>query len=64
MASSTTKVMAVRVKNETAEYFKGKPLNKVVESVHHLARDREIEIKGNGDIVICGSNDKWEDGSI
>lgn len=64
MSSKTTKVMAIRVKNETAEYFKGKPLNKVVESVHNLAINKEVEIKGNGDVVIFSSNDECEDGVI
>lgn len=64
MSSKTTKVMAIRVKNETAEYFKGKPLNKVVESVHNLAINNEVEIKGNGDVVIFSGNDECEDGVI
>lgn len=64
MPSKITKVMAVRVKNETAEYFKGKPLNKVVESVHNLAMQKEVEIKVNGDVVISGRNDECEDGVI
>lgn len=64
MSSKTTKVMAIRVKNDTAEYFQGKPLNRIVESVHTLAESKELEIKGNGDIVVCGSNDKREDGGI
>ena len=52
MSSSKTKVMAVRVRNETAEYFKGKPLNRIVESVHDLVKEREIEIKeGKVEIV-------------
>lgn len=64
MPSKITKVMAVRVKNETADYFKGKPLNKVVESVHDLAIHNKVEIKGNGDVVISGSHDECEDGVI
>lgn len=64
MSSKTTKVMAIRVKNDTAEYFQGKPLNRIVESVHTLAERKKIEIKGNGDVVVCSSNDKWEDGSV
>lgn len=64
MSSKTTKVMAIRVKNDTAEYFQGKPLNRIVESVHTLAERKELEIKGNGDVVVRSSDDKWEDGSF
>lgn len=56
MSSKVTKVMAIRVKNETADYFRDKPLNKVVENVHSLAERNEIEIKGNGDLVIHGND--------
>ena len=55
MSSNTTKVMAIRVKNETAEFFRGKPLNRIVESVHHLAEKREIEIE-KGEIKIADRN--------
>ena len=48
--------MAIRVKNETADYFRDKPLNKVVENVHSLAERNEIEIKGNGELVIHGND--------
>ena len=64
MPSSTTKVKAIRIKNETAEYFADKPLNRVVESVHTLALKNEIEIKGSGEVVVSGSHDKCEDTSI
>lgn len=59
MGSKITKVMAIRVKNETADYFKDKPLNKVVENVHTLAENNEIEIKCNGDVVINGE-ETWK----
>ena len=55
MGSSRTKVMSVRVKNETAEYFQDKPLNRIVESVHSLAIKREIEID-KGEIKIIENN--------
>lgn len=52
MSSSKTKVMAIRVKNETAEYFHDKPLNRIVESVHNLALKNEIAIeKGEVKVV-------------
>lgn len=61
MSSTVTKVVSARVKNETAEYFRDKPLNKVIEGVHGLAKKSEIEIKGDGTVVIPGSDDKCED---
>ena len=64
MSSKTTKVMAIRVKNETAEYFQGKPLNRIVESVHDLAIKREIEIeKGEVKIADRYSAERWEHNS-
>ena len=45
MSSKTTKVMSIRVKNDTAEYFQDKPLNRIVERVHDLAVREEIEIE-------------------
>lgn len=56
MSSKTTKVMAVRVKNETAEYFKDKPLNRIVESVHELAVKNEISVE-KGRVEIIGRED-------
>ena len=56
MSSSRTKVMAVRVKNETAEYFHDKPLNRIVESVHDLAVKEEIKIDGGKVVVVHGDN--------
>ena len=61
MSSTVTKVVSARVKNETADFFKDKPLNKVIEGVHGLAKKREIEIKGDGEVVIPSSDDKCED---
>lgn len=52
MSSTVTKVMAIRVKNETAEYFKGKPLNKVVENVHGLVKDGDLKIDNEGKVKI------------
>lgn len=61
MSSKTTKVMAVRVKNETADYFRDKPLNRIVESVHELAVKNEISVeKGRVEIIgndVHGGND-------
>lgn len=54
MASSKTKVVALRVRNSTAEYFHDKPLNRIVESVHDLAEKKEIEID-KGEVKIIGN---------
>lgn len=60
MSSSTSKVVAVRIKNETYEFFSDKPLRKVIESVHELAKNDEVGIE-NGRVVIRSSNDKRQD---
>ena len=64
MSSNTTKVMAIRVKNEVAEFFKGKPLNRVVESVHELYKKDELGITASGSVFIPSSNDKRENNSL
>ena len=46
MASTVTKVKPIRVANETAEYFEGKPLNRIVESLHSLMERGDIEYDG------------------
>lgn len=58
MPSKTTKVKSIRLKNETADYFCDKPLNKVVESVHSLAVEEKLIVKGDGEVVIPDSHDK------
>lgn len=55
MSSSKTKVMAIRVRNSTAEYFHDKPLNRIVESVHDLAEKKEIEIE-KGEVIVVHDN--------
>lgn len=57
MSSKTTQLKTIRIKNETAEFFKDKPLNRVVESVHHLTKERKLEIKGDGKVVISDIHD-------
>ena len=57
MSSKTTKVMAIRVRNETAEFFHDKPLNRIVESVHDLAKNEEITIE-KGEVKIKSMGDK------
>lgn len=43
MSSSKTISKGIRIKNEVAEYFDGKPLNRYVESMYELIQSGEIE---------------------
>lgn len=52
MSSTTTKVMAVRVKNRTYEFFYGKPLNRIVESLHERYESGEIGITADGRVFV------------
>lgn len=52
MSSSKTQTRTIRIKNETADFFRDKPLNKVVENVHDLALKKDIEVYENGKISI------------
>lgn len=64
MSSKVTKVVAVRVKNETAEFFRDKPLNRVVESVHDLYKRDELGITASGNVFVPSGHDKREDGCV
>lgn len=44
--SNQTKLRTIRIKNEVWEYFRDKPLNKVVESVYEWVQTGEIEVSG------------------
>jgi len=46
MASSITVVRGVRISNEAAEYFQGKPLNRIIEKLVPLLRNGEMEYDG------------------
>lgn len=46
MASSKTRVKPIRISNETADYFEGKPLNRMVESLSELMQEGKIEFDG------------------
>ena len=50
MASSKTISKGIRIKKETAEYFKGKPLNRYIESLQEAVERGEIEIS-DGEIM-------------
>lgn len=68
MGSHITKVAAVRIRNEVWEYFRGKPLNKTVESVYDLVKEERIGIEGNGKVIIrddvLRSDDKRKNHSV
>lgn len=46
MASTKTQIKAIRIANETAEYFDGKPLNRYVECLHRLAERGAVVLDG------------------
>lgn len=46
MASSTTKTKTIRIANDTADFFEGKALNRLVECVHHLIESGEMSFDG------------------
>lgn len=54
MSSTITKVMAIRVKNEVAEYFKDKKLNRLVESMYEGITRGDIEIEEEEIVVKRG----------
>lgn len=64
MSSSITKVMAVRVRNETYEFFKGKPLNRIVENVHEMYKKDELGITIDGGVFVSSRNYQRKNDSI
>ena len=58
MSSKITKVMAIRVRNETADYFRDKPLNRIVESVHDLVKSKDVEID-KGQVKILANDSSY-----
>lgn len=59
MANNTSKISSLktlRLRNETIEYFKGKPLNKVVDNLVELIKEGKIELDGER-IKVKGSLD-------
>ena len=53
MASTTTRIKPIRIKNETADYFENKPLNRMVESLEELLRSGKVKFDGEN-LVIKG----------
>ena len=55
MASTITKVKTIRVANETADFFEGVALNRLVECIHHAMESGKIEFDGT-EMRILGGN--------
>lgn len=64
MSSTTTKVMAVRVRNKTYEFFYGKPLNRIIESLHERYESGEIGITADGRVFVSSGYNKRKADSI
>lgn len=43
---------SIRLKEDTAEYFVGKPLDRIIDNVKKLDEDGEIDVKKSGKIVV------------
>ena len=52
--SNISQPVTIRVKNEVAEYFKGKPLNKMVESLKEYIEEERIE-EVDGKLIVKGA---------
>jgi hypothetical protein len=61
MSSTITKVIAIRVKNETYEFFRGKPLNRIVENVHEMYERKELGITSDGKVYVSSHNTECKD---
>lgn len=46
MASTITKTKTIRIANDTADFFEGKALNRLVECVHHLIKNGTLAFDG------------------
>ena len=54
MSSTKTKTKTIRIANDTADYFSGQALNRLVESVHHMILSGELSFDGEN-LKISGS---------
>ena len=64
MASTKTQIKAIRIANETAEYFEGKPLNRYVECLHHLTESGAVVLDGEEVKVVGLRSDMGEIGKM
>ena len=58
MASTKTQIKPIRIANETAEYFEGKPLNRYVECLHRLVCSGKIVLSGEEIVLPENKNQK------
>ena len=54
MASTKTRIKPIRIANETADFFEGKPLNRYVECLHRMMESGEVVMDGEEVKVPCG----------
>lgn len=52
--STITRPITIRVRNEAAEYFKGKPLNRMIESLMRYMERGQIE-EVEGELIVKGA---------
>ena len=55
MASTKTTVKTIRLTNETADFFEGKPLNRYVECLHSLIESGKVKMDGDNLKVVSKS---------
>lgn len=55
MASTKTTVKTIRLTNETADFFEGKPLNRYVECLHSLIENGKVKMDGDNLKVVSKS---------
>lgn len=60
MASTITRIKTIRIKNETADYFEEKPLNRIVESLADLLQTGKVSFNGES-LVVKGGNEDLTD---
>jgi hypothetical protein len=54
--SKISQLKTIRIRNEVAEYFRGKPLNKLVEWLYEKIKDGEISVEDDGIYIIYKYN--------
>lgn len=61
MASTKTRIKPIRIANETADFFEGKPLNRIVECIHQMILSGTLILDGE-EISVNGVPQKTIDG--
>ena len=60
MASTKTTVKTIRLTNETADFFEGKPLNRYVECLHSLIESGKVKMDGDNLKVVGKSKSIYD----